>query len=121
MNITGPTTILFRAWTLMTGFGLSVNGKHVFCGDYIYSGHTCMLVVCSFLYHECKFSSGFSAAVLRQFMREILVLEFRLISNVSRCRFAQKRLASQSYPHDLLLLCRIGDYPGYDIPWALHS
>ncbi|GAU87370.1 hypothetical protein RvY_00235 [Ramazzottius varieornatus] len=65
MNITGPTTILFRAWTLMTGFGLSVNGKHIFCGDYIYSGHTCMLVLCSLLYHEYLPRKGWLVKGLR--------------------------------------------------------
>lgn len=29
-----------RVFTIMTGFGLSINGNHIYCGDFIYSGHT---------------------------------------------------------------------------------
>lgn len=34
-----------RTLKLLSGFGLSINGKHVYCGDYIYSGHTMTLVM----------------------------------------------------------------------------
>ncbi|XP_055921718.1 phosphatidylcholine:ceramide cholinephosphotransferase 1-like isoform X2 [Eupeodes corollae] len=40
-----PMEIISRAFQLMSGFGLSINGKHTYCGDYIYSGHTVMLVL----------------------------------------------------------------------------
>ncbi|ODM88770.1 Phosphatidylcholine:ceramide cholinephosphotransferase 2 [Orchesella cincta] len=33
-----------RALRLLSGFGLSINGEQVYCGDYIYSGHTVILV-----------------------------------------------------------------------------
>lgn len=55
MNITGVGTILQRAWTLLSGFGMSINGRHYYCGDYIYSGHTCMLVLSAMVYGECEF------------------------------------------------------------------
>ncbi|XP_023719587.1 phosphatidylcholine:ceramide cholinephosphotransferase 2 isoform X2 [Cryptotermes secundus] len=45
MNTTSGIVVLKRAWQLMTGFGLSINGKHTYCGDYIYSGHTVILVL----------------------------------------------------------------------------
>ena len=32
--------------------GLSINGQHVFCGDYIYSGHTVILTVTSLVIQE---------------------------------------------------------------------
>ncbi|XP_044258432.1 phosphatidylcholine:ceramide cholinephosphotransferase 2-like isoform X2 [Tribolium madens] len=44
-NETSPLTIAKRVLSLMSGFGLSVNGKHVYCGDFIYSGHTVILVL----------------------------------------------------------------------------
>ncbi|XP_044735305.1 phosphatidylcholine:ceramide cholinephosphotransferase 1-like [Chrysoperla carnea] len=37
--------ILERVIQLISGFGLSINGKHTYCGDYIYSGHTVCLVL----------------------------------------------------------------------------
>jgi shingomyelin synthase len=30
---------------MLTGFGLSINGKHNYCGDYIYSGHTVSVTI----------------------------------------------------------------------------
>lgn len=37
--------ILTRVTHMSLGMGLSVNGKHSFCGDYIFSGHTVVLVI----------------------------------------------------------------------------
>ena len=36
----------------ITGMGLSINGQHVYCGDYIYSGHTVILTVSSLIIQE---------------------------------------------------------------------
>lgn len=44
-NATTPLEIMKRAFQLISGFGLSINGKHTYCGDYIYSGHTVTLVM----------------------------------------------------------------------------
>ena len=41
--------VLYRAFTILTGFGLSMNGKHIYCGDYIYSGHTMTIVLAHLL------------------------------------------------------------------------
>lgn len=38
--------ILRRVFHMMLGFGLSINGRHVYCGDYIFSGHTVTLTFC---------------------------------------------------------------------------
>ncbi|XP_053599641.1 phosphatidylcholine:ceramide cholinephosphotransferase 2-like isoform X2 [Plodia interpunctella] len=37
--------IIKRMFYLISGFGLSINGKHTYCGDFIYSGHTMILVL----------------------------------------------------------------------------
>lgn len=37
--------VLQRSLTLFFGMGLTINGKHTYCGDYIYSGHTTVLVM----------------------------------------------------------------------------
>ncbi|GIY35729.1 phosphatidylcholine:ceramide cholinephosphotransferase 1 [Caerostris darwini] len=44
-NTTSPLIIVKRVLSMMSGFGLSINGKHTFCGDYIYSGHTVVLTI----------------------------------------------------------------------------
>ncbi|XP_076766404.1 phosphatidylcholine:ceramide cholinephosphotransferase 2 isoform X3 [Xylocopa sonorina] len=44
-NNTSPLLVTKRVLQLISGFGLSINGKHTYCGDYIYSGHTVVLVL----------------------------------------------------------------------------
>lgn len=34
-----------RILTIVSGGGLSINGKHIYCGDYIFSGHTLVLAM----------------------------------------------------------------------------
>lgn len=46
LNDTSVLIILQRFAKLAVGFGLTINGNYVYCGDYIYSGHTMMLVTC---------------------------------------------------------------------------
>ncbi|KAF0294464.1 Phosphatidylcholine:ceramide cholinephosphotransferase 2 [Amphibalanus amphitrite] len=41
-----------RVLKLLGGFGLSINGQHVFCGDYIYSGHTVTLTMAYLVLRE---------------------------------------------------------------------
>lgn len=53
-NETTPLEVTKRIIHLFTGLGLSVNGKHTFCGDYIYSGHTVILVFCYLFISECE-------------------------------------------------------------------
>jgi len=38
--------VVQRVVKIMSGFGLSINGHHVFCGDFIFSGHTMILTLC---------------------------------------------------------------------------
>ena len=40
---------------LLSGAGLSINEQHVYCGDYIYSGHTMTLVMTFLIIKECEF------------------------------------------------------------------
>jgi len=52
LNNTSVLVVLERFITLATGFGLTINGNYVYCGDYIYSGHTTMLVSCYLIIQE---------------------------------------------------------------------
>jgi len=44
--------VLRRVVKIISGFGLSINGHHVYCGDFIFSGHTMMLVLSYLLFSE---------------------------------------------------------------------
>ncbi|XP_043271419.1 phosphatidylcholine:ceramide cholinephosphotransferase 1-like isoform X3 [Venturia canescens] len=52
LNHTTPLIIIKRALHIMSGFGLSMNGKQTYCGDAIYSGHTVILVLCYLIIKE---------------------------------------------------------------------
>ena len=47
-------TVMRRVLKLLSGMGLSINGQHIYCGDYIYSGHTMTLVMTYLVIKECK-------------------------------------------------------------------
>ncbi|OQR68250.1 phosphatidylcholine:ceramide cholinephosphotransferase 1-like [Tropilaelaps mercedesae] len=51
-NRTAATVIAKRVLTLFSGFGLSINGHHTYCGDYIFSGHTLILTLCYLIIKE---------------------------------------------------------------------
>ncbi|XP_046392399.1 phosphatidylcholine:ceramide cholinephosphotransferase 2-like isoform X2 [Ischnura elegans] len=51
-NETSPFIVARRVLQLLSGFGLSINGQHTFCGDYIYSGHTVILVMSYLIIRE---------------------------------------------------------------------
>ena len=51
--------VLRRAVKILSGFGLSMNGQHVFCGDFIFSGHTMIFLLCYLVIIECKNSLFF--------------------------------------------------------------
>ena len=55
LNHTTSMDIFLRVVKLLSGMGLSINGKHVYCGDYIYSGHTMTLIMTYLVIKECKF------------------------------------------------------------------
>lgn len=44
--------MVYRAVMLLCGGGLSVTGSHHLCGDYLFSGHTVILVIMYMFIHE---------------------------------------------------------------------
>lgn len=54
-NNTSALLVTKRVLQLISGFGLSINGKHTYCGDYIYSGHTVVLVLSYLILKECTY------------------------------------------------------------------
>ena len=52
-NITA-LLVINRVVTILSGGGLSINGKHVYCGDYIFSGHTVIFVMAYLCIKQCK-------------------------------------------------------------------
>ena len=52
-NITA-LLVVNRVVTLLSGGGLSINGKHTYCGDYIFSGHTVIFVMAYLCIKQCK-------------------------------------------------------------------
>ena len=66
--------ILQRMLKLLSGAGLSINEQHVYCGDYIYSGHTMTLVMTFLIIKECESMCGtiyvkYTEPALRDFVR----------------------------------------------------
>lgn len=41
-----------RVVKILSGFGLSINGQHVYCGDFIFSGHTMTFVIAYLVMQE---------------------------------------------------------------------
>ena len=52
-NITA-LLVVNRVVTILSGGGLSINGKHVYCGDYIFSGHTVIFVMAYLCIKQCE-------------------------------------------------------------------
>ena len=48
--------VVRRVVKIMSGFGLSINGQHVYCGDFIFSGHTMILILAYLIITECNYT-----------------------------------------------------------------
>lgn len=80
-NTTTALDIAKRSLYLLSGFGLSINGKHVYCGDFIYSGHTVMLVLGYLIIVECKFtiSSNYIIIFIIEAINSVFAIELNII------------------------------------------
>ena len=67
--------IMFRrVVTIISGGGLSFNGRHVYCGDYIFSGHTFTMVMATLVTRQCQ--CGYSQCI---HVDNVLVLRKRAL------------------------------------------
>ena len=57
-NETTALIIFQRVLKLLSGMGLTINGEHVYCGDYIYSGHTMTLIMTYLVIKECEYHAN---------------------------------------------------------------
>jgi len=57
-NSTSARVILSRVRELIVGGGMQISGQKKTCGDYIYSGHTVMLICGYLILKECKFQQS---------------------------------------------------------------
>ena len=53
-NNCSSSDVTRRVITLLSGGGLSINGKHIYCGDYIFSGHTMTLTMAYLTIKQCE-------------------------------------------------------------------
>jgi shingomyelin synthase len=51
-NYTSPGVVFYRVYELIGGGGMQISGQKKICGDYIYSGHTAILMVGHLLIQE---------------------------------------------------------------------
>ena len=61
-----------RVLKIISGGGLSINGKHVYCGDYIFSGHTMVLTMAYLVIKTCKMTKWlqYYTAIMMKCLRE---------------------------------------------------
>lgn len=85
-NHTEPLEIAKRVVQLMSGFGLSINGKHTYCGDFIYSGHTVSLVLGYLTICECNYPRLF---VLFSFCS--IVVTAHILFGIVHCAYVPVR------------------------------
>ena len=62
-NITA-LLVVNRVIQILSGGGLSINGKHVYCGDYMFSGHTVVFVMAYLCIKQCEYPAESSLALL---------------------------------------------------------
>lgn len=65
--------IFGRVFHLLLGFGLSINGRHNYCGDYLYSGHTVILTLGKLFDYLFNVSFTFSILIGYLVLREYLM------------------------------------------------
>ena len=83
-NITA-LLVVNRVVSILSGGGLSINGKHVYCGDYIFSGHTMTLTMAYLVIKQCEYesclyqprrASDIETVLQYLFMHDFIVTEF---------------------------------------------
>lgn len=74
-NHTSVVQVIKRVIKMSAGFGLSINGDQIYCGDFIYSGHTVILVLSYLVISECEYI--FYANVWLKWRSHFLIYGYR--------------------------------------------
>ena len=93
LNHTTSMDIFLRVVKLLSGMGLSINGKHVYCGDYIYSGHTMTLIMTYLVIKECKYFSKIFRQMMLSQKKSCKIAPDIFHIFFSNFRFAQKMVS----------------------------
>ena len=76
-----------RVITLLSGGGLSINGKHIYCGDYIFSGHTMTLTMAYLTITQCKWElMRFTNLKLKFILKLSLHLDIALLAKLENVK-----------------------------------
>jgi len=102
-NSTSAAVLLARVGELLGGGGMQISGQKKSCGDYIYSGHT-VILVCGYL-------------ILKEYSPRKFVILHWISWGMSWCGMAILLLARGHYTIDVL----IGYYAATRTFWTYHS
>jgi len=71
--------VLLGTFKVLSGFGLSINGEHTYCGDYMYSGHTVILVTAALIIQEYSPRSSWHWKVVHGFYWIMAIIGILLV------------------------------------------
>lgn len=110
-----------RVITISSGGGLSINGNHIYCGDYIFSGHTMTLTMGYLAIKQCEYQQSDPSQTSQLFISTDSPRRFVLLHWVSfltsLCGVIFLLLARGHYTIDVILAY----YVTTRLWWSYHT